>query len=162
MSVRPRKSSSDKDAPGVSPHRSSSLDSTLADALVDPTDGVYPSVDAPTNSLSPTSSESGHNNRFATAKHLIALGVGSVISGDYFGWQNALIGGILGLILAVIPTVIMYVLLCLSISELSTMLPTTGGPYVFALHAFGRRAAYFAGLAEALKVVVTCAVVNLK
>jgi amino acid transporter len=54
---------------------------------------------------------------------------------------------------------VLYVLLSFSIAELSTTLPAGGGPYVFALHGIGRSAAFFAGLAESLKVIITCAVV---
>lgn len=99
------------------------------------------------------------SHRFAKAPHLWALGVGAVISGDFFGWQTGLMSGFVGLLVALVPVTVMYLLLSLSIAEMSTALPAGGGPYVFALHAIGPAAAYFAGLAEVLKLIVTCAVV---
>ncbi|KAL4140458.1 hypothetical protein PRNP1_014742 [Phytophthora ramorum] len=99
------------------------------------------------------------NPRYAKAPHLWALGVGAVISGDFFGWQSGLVAGFDGLLIILALVTVLYVLLSFSIAELSTTVPTGGGPYVFALHAIGPRAAFFAGLAESLKVVITCAVV---
>lgn len=99
------------------------------------------------------------SQRYAKAPHLWALGVGAVISGDFFGWQAALIAGFDGLLIILAIVTVMYVLLTFSIAELSTTLPAGGGPYVFALHGIGRTAAFFAGLAELLKVITTCAVV---
>jgi ethanolamine permease len=52
--------------------------------------------------------------------HLWALGVGGVISGNYFGWQTGLLaGGFGGLLLATIVIAAMYICLVLSIAELS-------------------------------------------
>lgn len=98
--------------------------------------------------------------RYARAPHLWALGVGAVVSGNFFGWQAALVAGFDGLLVTLSVVTVLYVLLSFSIAELSTMLPTGGGPYVFALHGMGHSAAFFAGLAESLKVVATCAVAN--
>ena len=97
--------------------------------------------------------------RFAKTSHLWALGVGAVISGDFFGWQAALIGGFYGLLISLIPVTIMYLLLSLSIAEMATTIPAAGGPYVYALCGIGPKAAYFAGLAELLKVIVTCTII---
>ncbi|KAE8969910.1 hypothetical protein PR003_g28329 [Phytophthora rubi] len=97
--------------------------------------------------------------RYAKAPHLWALGVGAVVSGDFFGWQSGLVAGFDGLLILLALVTVLYVLLSFSIAELCTTVPVGGGPYVFALHAIGPRAAFFAGLAESLKVVITCAVV---
>ena len=57
-------------------------------------------------------------------KLLWAMGVGAVISGDYFGWNFGLdAGGFGGLLIAVIFIAIMYVCMVLSIAELSTAMP---------------------------------------
>ncbi|DBA04578.1 TPA: hypothetical protein N0F65_011126 [Lagenidium giganteum] len=98
-------------------------------------------------------------HRYAKAPHLWALGVGAVISGEFFGWQSGLVAGFDDLLVICAVVTVLYVLLAFSIAELSTTLPSGGGPYVFALHGIGRTAAFFAGLAEAVKVVTTCAVV---
>jgi len=97
--------------------------------------------------------------RFAKAPHLWALGVGAVISGDFFGWQAGLVAGFIGLVINLLIVSVLYVLLSFSIAELSTSIPCGGGPYVFAHRSMGPTAAFFAGLAESLKVIVTCAVV---
>ncbi|OWZ13367.1 Amino acid/polyamine transporter [Phytophthora megakarya] len=99
------------------------------------------------------------NHRYAKALHLWALGVGAVVSGDFFGWQSGLVAGFDGLLIILAFVTVLFVMLSFSIAELSTTVPSGGGPYVFALHAIGPRAAFFAGLAETLKVVITCAVI---
>ncbi|KAK1931075.1 putative transporter [Phytophthora citrophthora] len=103
--------------------------------------------------------DSVETHRYAKAPHLWALGVGAVVSGDFFGWQSGLVAGFDGLLIILAFVTVLYVLLSFSIAELSTTVPSGGGPYVFALHAIGPRAAFFAGLAESLKVVITCAVI---
>ncbi|KAL8004776.1 putative amino acid/polyamine transporter I [Plasmopara halstedii] len=99
------------------------------------------------------------NQRYAKVPHLWALGVGAVVSGNFFGWQSGLVAGFDGLLIILVVVTVLYVLLAFSIAELSTTVPSGGGPYIFALHAFGPCTAFFAGLAESLKVVITCAVV---
>ncbi|KAG6586712.1 Amino acid/polyamine transporter [Phytophthora cinnamomi] len=96
--------------------------------------------------------------RYAKTPHLWALGVGTVISGDFFGWQSSLVAGFDGLLILLSIVTVQYVLLSFSIAELSATVPHGGGPYVFALHGIGKTAAFFAGIAECLKVVVTTAV----
>ncbi|RLN73750.1 hypothetical protein BBO99_00009262 [Phytophthora kernoviae] len=96
--------------------------------------------------------------RYAKTPHLWALGVGAVISGDFFGWQAALVAGFDGLLILLAVVTVQYVLLSFTIAELSATVPHGGGPYVFALHGIGKTAAFFAGIAECLKVVVTTGV----
>ncbi|OQS00984.1 Amino Acid-Polyamine-Organocation (APC) Family [Thraustotheca clavata] len=98
--------------------------------------------------------------RFAKTFHLWALGVGTVIGGDFFGWQAGLSAGFLGCLINLAIATFFYMLLAFSIAELSTAIPCGGGPYVFAQRAWGPGAAYFAGLAEALKVVVVVAIAS--
>ncbi|TYZ62062.1 hypothetical protein PybrP1_010062 [[Pythium] brassicae (nom. inval.)] len=109
--------------------------------------------------MTDTQTAANESHRFAKAPHLWALGVGAVVSGDFFGWQAGLIAGFDGLLVILSIVTVLYVLLSFSIAELSTTLPSGGGPYIFALHGIGRSAAFFAGLAESLKVIITCAVV---
>src|SRR6266446_10760053 len=55
---------------------------------------------------------------------LWALGVGAVISGEYFGWNFGLAaGGFWGLAIATVLMAFMYVCMVFSISELSAALP---------------------------------------
>ena len=66
--------------------------------------------------------------RHAGVWSLWALGVGAVISGDYYGWNFGLAtGGFGGLLIATAVIAIMYYGLCYSIAEMSPALPHTGG-----------------------------------
>jgi ethanolamine permease len=98
--------------------------------------------------------------RFAGAWSLWALGVGAVISGDFFGWNFGLLsGGFGGMLLATGLVAIMYVGLCFSIAELSPALPHTGGAYSFGRTAFGPWGGFLTGLAESIEYVLTPAVI---
>jgi ethanolamine permease len=92
--------------------------------------------------------------------HLWALGVGGVISGNFFGWQTGLItGGFGGLLLATLIIAAMYVCLVFSIAELSAALPSAGGFYNFTRAAFGTDRAFLNGLTDAIEYVTTPAVI---
>jgi ethanolamine permease len=98
--------------------------------------------------------------RYARVGSLWALGVGAVISGDFFGWNFGLAaGGFGGLLIATIVITVMYVGLCFSIAEMSPALPHTGGAYSFARSAMGPWGAYITGLAENMEYVLTPAVI---
>lgn len=98
--------------------------------------------------------------RYAGAVSLWALGVGAVISGDFFGWNFGLdAGGFGGLFLATVIITVMYVGLCFSIAEMSPALPHTGGAYSFARSAMGPWGGFVTGLAENIEYVLTPAVI---
>jgi ethanolamine permease len=98
--------------------------------------------------------------RHARVWSLWALGVGAVISGDYYGWNFGLdVGGFGGLFLATVVIAIMYYGLCYSIAEMSPALPHTGGAYSFARSAMGPWGGFLTGLAENMEYVITPAVV---
>ncbi len=98
--------------------------------------------------------------RFARVMHLWALGVGAVISGDFFGWNFGLAkGGFGGLLVATAIVSLMYAGLCYSIAEMSPALPHTGGAYSFARSAMGPWGAYVTGLAENMEYILTPAVI---
>lgn len=98
--------------------------------------------------------------RFAGVWSLWALGVGAVISGDFFGWNFGLLaGGFGGLLVATAIVAVMYVGLCYSIAELSPALPHTGGAYSFGRTAFGPWGGFITGLAESIEYVLTPAVI---
>ncbi len=98
--------------------------------------------------------------RHARVGSLWALGVGAVISGDFFGWNFGLAsGGFGGLLLATGLITVMYAGLCASIAEMAAALPHTGGAYSFARSAMGRTGAYVTGLAENMEYVLTPAVI---
>ncbi len=91
---------------------------------------------------------------------LWGLGVGAVISGEYFGWNFGLAaGGFWGLTIATVFIAVMYTTMMYSLAELSTALPHTGGPYSFARQAMGPWGGYLTGLAVVIEYVVTPAVV---
>jgi ethanolamine permease len=98
--------------------------------------------------------------RHAGVWSLWALGVGAVISGDYYGWNFGLdVGGFGGLLIATAVIAVMYYGLCYSIAEMSPALPHTGGAYSFARSAMGPWGGFTTGLAENMEYVITPAVV---
>jgi len=98
--------------------------------------------------------------RHAAFWSLWALGVGAVISGDFYGWNLGLdAGGFGGLLIAAIVITIMYYGLCFSIAEMSPALPHTGGAYSFSRSAMGPWGGFITGLAENMEYVITPAVV---
>ena len=110
--------------------------------------------------VDPAYFESRKLRRHARVGSLWALGVGAVISGDFFGWNFGLAsGGFGGLLIATAIITVMYAGLCFSIAEMSPALPHTGGAYSFARSAMGPWGAYVTGLAENMEYVLTPAVI---
>jgi ethanolamine permease len=98
--------------------------------------------------------------RHAGVWALWALGVGAVISGDFYGWNFGLsTAGFGGLVIATVLIAVMYYGLCYSIAEMSPALPHTGGAYSFARSAMGPWGGFLTGLAENMEYVITPAVV---
>ncbi len=121
--------------------------------------------DEPRESIGYQSTDAGYFEkrglrRFAGVWSLWALGVGAVISGDFFGWNFGLLsGGFGGLLVATAIVAVMYIGLCFSIAELSPALPHTGGAYSFGRTAFGPWGGFITGLAESIEYVLTPAVI---
>ncbi|MAE93262.1 MAG: ethanolamine permease [Deltaproteobacteria bacterium] len=98
--------------------------------------------------------------RHARVGSLWALGVGAVISGDFFGWNFGLAaGGFGGLLIATLVITAMYTGLCFSIAEMAPALPHTGGAYSFARSSMGPWGAFVTGMAENMEYVLTPAVI---
>lgn len=97
--------------------------------------------------------------RHARVLHLWALGVGAVISGDFFGWNFGLASGFGGMLSALIIITVLFIGLCFSIAEMSPALPHTGGAYSFARTAMGPWGGYITGLAENMEYILTPAVI---
>jgi ethanolamine permease len=98
--------------------------------------------------------------RHARVLQLWAMGVGAVISGDFFGWNFGLTaGGFGGMLIAVMVMTAMYIGLCFSIAEMSPALPHAGGAYSFARTAMGPWGGYITGLAENMEYILTPAVI---
>jgi len=91
---------------------------------------------------------------------LWALGVGAVISGDFFGWNFGLsAGGFGGLLIATVLMALMYLFMVYSIAELTTALPHAGGFYSFTRSAFGPWGGYLVGVTDTIEYVITPAVI---
>jgi ethanolamine permease len=87
------------------------------------------------------------------------LGVGIVISGAYFGWNYGLAeSGYVGMLIATAIVGIMYVTLCLSLSELATAMPHAGGAYCYTRRAMGPLAGFITGVGVTLEFAVGTAV----
>ena len=85
--------------------------------------------------------------RHAGMWSLWGLGVGAVISGEFYGWNFGLgTGGFGGLLIAAVLMAIMYYGLVYSIAEMSPALPHTGGAYSFARSAMGPWGGFLTGL----------------
>ena len=98
--------------------------------------------------------------RYAGVWSLWALGVGAVISGDFFGWNLGLaVGGFGGLAIATAIVATMYVGMSFSIAEMSPALPHTGGAYSFGRTALGQFGGYMTGIAEQIEFILTPAVI---
>lgn len=91
---------------------------------------------------------------------LVGLGVAYVISGDFAGWNFGLAqGGWGGMFVATVVVAIMYLCMCLSMSEMATMLPTAGGGYSFARTAFGPLGGYLTGTAILIEYAIAPAAI---
>ena len=91
---------------------------------------------------------------------LWALGVGAVISGDFFGWNFGLReGGFGGLAIATLLMAVMYVCMVFSIAELCSALPHAGGFYSFVRNAMGPTAGFLCGVTDTIEYVITPAVI---
>ncbi len=98
--------------------------------------------------------------RHAGVFQLWAMGVGAVISGDFFGWNfGFLSGGFGGLLTALAIMTFLYIGLCFSLAELSAALPHTGGAYSFARASMGPWGGYLTGLAENMEYIFTPATI---
>lgn len=85
---------------------------------------------------------------------LWGLGVGYVISGMYFGWNVGLDkGGTLGLGIATVFILIMYITFSLSYSELACAIPKAGGVFDYVSRAFGKDVGFIAGMAQWIEFV---------
>ena len=82
------------------------------------------------------------------------LGVGYVISGEYFGWNLGLPhAGPFGMLVATALVTVMYVAFILSYAELACAIPRAGGAFDYADRAFGRTVGFVAGVAQLIEFV---------
>lgn len=82
------------------------------------------------------------------------LGVGYVISGNYFGWNLGLErGGTLGFAVAIFFIVILYITFTLSYTELACAVPKAGGAFDYARRAMGGDIGFMAGMAQNIEFI---------
>ena len=85
---------------------------------------------------------------------LWGLGVGYVISGEYFGWNLGLPeGGTYGMLAATVLITIMYVTFVFSYVELACAMPKAGGAFVYATRALGPFGGCVAGFVQVIEFV---------
>ncbi|MCC7382591.1 MAG: ethanolamine permease [Deltaproteobacteria bacterium] len=85
---------------------------------------------------------------------LWALGVGFVISGEYFGWNLGLpLAGSYGMLAATLVITALYVTFIFSYTELACAIPRAGGVFVYAARALGPFGGFVAGLVQLVEFV---------
>ena len=91
---------------------------------------------------------------------LWAMGVGAVISGDFFGWNLGIgYSGFGGLLVATGLMVTMYFCMVYTIAELSAALPHAGGFFSFTRSALGPVGGFVCGITDIVEYVITPAVI---
>lgn len=104
--------------------------------------------------------DESHLQKKANCFSLVAIGVGAVISGNFFGWQFGLLsGGFIGMLLATIIIACLYACLLSSVAELSTMHPSAGGFYSYTELAFGRFIGFICGITICIEYILVPTVV---
>lgn len=89
---------------------------------------------------------------------LWGLGVGAVISGDFYGWNYGLAaGGFWGMAIATFLMAIMYFCLVYCLAELSATFPHAGGLYSFARQALGPFWGFLCGISVTIEYVLATA-----
>jgi ethanolamine permease len=82
------------------------------------------------------------------------LGVGYVISGNYFGWNLGLErGGTLGLAMALFFIIILYITFTFSYTELACAIPKAGGAFDYARRALGNDIGFVVGMAQNIEFI---------
>jgi ethanolamine permease len=93
-------------------------------------------------------------NRSLTPAMVWGLGVGYVISGNFFGWNLGLEkGGTLGLAIAIFFIIILYITFTFSYTELACSIPKSGGAFDYAKRAFGRDLGFITGMAQNIEFI---------
>jgi ethanolamine permease len=110
--------------------------------------------DASTELASTSSQDGAHLKKTLGPLTLWGLGVGYVISGDYFGWNLGLAaGGSYGLLAAFILVSLMAVSFVFSYAEMACAIPRAGGVFVYATRGLGVTAGFLGGTAQAIEFV---------
>ncbi|WP_343691203.1 ethanolamine permease [Chitinophaga sp.] len=87
--------------------------------------------------------------------HLWAIGVGLVISGEYFGWNYGWgVAGTMGFLIATLIITLLYITFIFSFTELTTSIPQAGGPFTYTHRAMGPIGGLIAGYATAVEFLL--------
>ncbi|MDW5265967.1 MULTISPECIES: ethanolamine permease [Acidobacteriaceae] len=98
--------------------------------------------------------EHAHLKATLNTWQLWGIAVGLVISGEYFGWSYGWASaGTLGFLLTTILVATMYAAFIFSFTELTTAIPSAGGPFAYAQRAFGDTGGYIAAAATLVEFV---------
>ncbi len=98
--------------------------------------------------------EQSHLKATLNTWQLWGIAVGLVISGEYFGWSYGWASaGTLGFLVTTILVATMYAAFIFSFTELTTAIPSAGGPFAYALRAFGDTGGYIAAAATLVEFV---------
>ncbi len=99
-------------------------------------------------------------SRNANTLLLWGLAISATIVALFSGWNAGLNqGGIGGMLIATILVTVMFGCLCISLAELSTAMPFTGGSYGFARAAFNTKIALIAGVSQLLEYTLALATI---
>ncbi len=91
---------------------------------------------------------------------LVVLGVSSVISGDFAGWNFAIAGGGWGgLVIATALMAVMYFAITFSLAEMATAMPVAGGGYEFARKSLGEWGGFLTGTSILIEYVIAPAAI---
>jgi ethanolamine permease len=102
----------------------------------------------------PPDSGSPHLKKVLGPVSLWGLGVGYVISGDYFGWNHGLLhGGTFGLLAAFAAITVMYVAFVFSYAEMACAIPRAGGVFVYGVRGLGLTGGFLGGIAQVIEFV---------
>jgi ethanolamine permease len=106
----------------------------------------------------PTDSESGAETpglrKTLGPLTIWGLGVGYVISGEYFGWNLGLpVAGSLGMLAAFFVVTVLYVTFVFSYAEMACAIPRAGGVFVYAQRGLGDAGGFLGGIAQAVEFV---------
>jgi ethanolamine permease len=92
---------------------------------------------------------------------IMLLGIGYVISGEYFSWNFGFdAGGWGGFLIATVMMAIMYYGLVFAMSEMASALPHSGGPYAFARRALGPWGGFATGLGVMIAYVLATGAIS--
>lgn len=101
-----------------------------------------------------TSKKNTHLKRSLSPWMVWGLGVGYVISGNYFGWNLGLEkGGTLGMSIALLFIIVLYITFTFSYTELACSIPKAGGAFDYATRAFGKDVGFVVGMAQNIEFI---------